>query len=216
MNIFADLTPLIDAATTPILFLVVSEGCERTEPLVQTQLQEELRAKNYNVVYRSVCVAESDMPFPRLATPTLYFFIPRNHTPIMYRQFVFTPTLNDDVVAAFKMMQGATYEQARFNADQLQQITEMEQILAQEQQVIHTYPSTFQMARNLAKEIWKSGKQAARGLPLLVDTETGFKRLSTCESCDKYDADKSRCTECGCFMKTKTQLASASCPLNKW
>ena len=200
----------------PVLCLVVSDGCENVTPVVQTQLEEELKEKNYNVTYVSFCVPEDEMPFPRVATPTLYFFIPQNETPIFHRHFVFQTTLNDDVLTAFKMMQGISLEAARFAPDQLRDIQRMDQILEQEKETLSTYPSSFQMARNLATEVWKNGKRAAKGLPLLVDTETGFKRLSTCESCPRYDAEKSRCLECGCFMKTKTQLAASTCPLNKW
>ena len=73
-----------------------------------------------------------------------------------------------------------------------------------------------QMARNLAKEVWKAGKAAASGLPEIVSTEIGLERLTICESCDNLDKESYRCSSCGCFMKTKTQLATASCPIGKW
>lgn len=39
-------------------------------------------------------------------------------------------------------------------------------------------------------------------------------RLSICKQCERYSMG--RCLECGCFMKLKTTLANASCPLHKW
>jgi hypothetical protein len=41
-------------------------------------------------------------------------------------------------------------------------------------------------------------------------------RLSICESCDQYDSVHKRCKRCGCFMKLKTKIPSATCPLGLW
>ena len=206
----------VHSSSVPVLCLVVSEGCEHVAPLVQTQLEEELAEKKYNITYVQFCVAEDEMPFPRLVTPALYFFLPHNPDPVFYRTLMFQPTLHEDIMTTFKMMQGLTLDEARFSKEQMKDIHRIDAFLEKEKTELVTYPSSFQMARNLAAELWRNGKRAARGLPLLVDTETGFRRLSTCESCDRYDMEKSRCKECGCFMKTKTQLAASTCPLNKW
>jgi hypothetical protein len=47
-----------------------------------------------------------------------------------------------------------------------------------------------------------------------ADKETRTARMSICKSCDRYS--NYRCSECGCFMKTKTILADAMCPIGKW
>ncbi len=39
-------------------------------------------------------------------------------------------------------------------------------------------------------------------------------RLDICKTCPSFNG--SRCRECGCFMKTKTNLRSSTCPLDKW
>lgn len=41
-------------------------------------------------------------------------------------------------------------------------------------------------------------------------------RMTVCESCDSYDLNHKRCKQCGCFMKYKTRIPSAVCPLGKW
>ena len=41
-------------------------------------------------------------------------------------------------------------------------------------------------------------------------------RLAVCTDCEQYQANISRCKECGCFMNVKTALKNSRCPLNKW
>jgi len=41
-------------------------------------------------------------------------------------------------------------------------------------------------------------------------------RMALCNSCPELIQSTSTCKQCGCFMKLKTQLSNASCPLNKW
>ena len=52
--------------------------------------------------------------------------------------------------------------------------------------------------------------------PILAVAEIGFERLSTCETCEHFEQKTSRCAKCGCYMKTKTQLAASACPIGKW
>ena len=42
--------------------------------------------------------------------------------------------------------------------------------------------------------------------------EAGF---AICNACPEL-INESRCNLCGCFMRTKTKIAGASCPLKKW
>jgi len=46
--------------------------------------------------------------------------------------------------------------------------------------------------------------------------EYAVKRLDICASCDRLFKPTYTCKECGCFMKIKTSLKSAECPLGKW
>jgi hypothetical protein len=41
-------------------------------------------------------------------------------------------------------------------------------------------------------------------------------RLSICSTCEFYRAKTNQCKKCGCFMKLKTSLEKARCPLGKW
>lgn len=207
---------VIDNAQYPILVLVVAEGCEHTTPSAQTLLEEKLRTHPESVLYFFMCVHEAQMPFPRLQTNILYYFLPKNHTPVFWRFGIFQQTLDEDIQIVKKMMTGMSYEQARFTPEEQETILKVDYFLEQEKETLHKFPSMFQQARNLAKEMWNTGKNAAKGLPIIVPTEVGYERITICQGCEKLEKETFRCTECGCFMKTKSQLASASCPLGKW
>jgi hypothetical protein len=47
-------------------------------------------------------------------------------------------------------------------------------------------------------------------------TDLVSKRLSVCESCDRFLKPTKQCLECGCIMPLKVRLQQAKCPLNKW
>lgn len=42
------------------------------------------------------------------------------------------------------------------------------------------------------------------------------RRLDICKSCEWYRPKSNTCKKCGCFMKLKTQLKDAKCPIGKW
>ena len=42
------------------------------------------------------------------------------------------------------------------------------------------------------------------------------KRLAICFECESFYKPTRQCKECGCFMKVKTRIPSAKCPLEKW
>jgi hypothetical protein len=41
-------------------------------------------------------------------------------------------------------------------------------------------------------------------------------RLAICNQCPAFNKRLMKCTKCGCFMKLKTTLHGASCPIGKW
>lgn len=41
-------------------------------------------------------------------------------------------------------------------------------------------------------------------------------RLEICKTCEFYRARTNQCKKCGCFMKLKTNLEHAKCPIGKW
>jgi hypothetical protein len=215
-NIIPSIANLINNAENPVIILLVAHGCDISPTSIETEFEKILAEHEKPVVYYKWCVSESSMVFPRTQAPVAYFFLPKTQEIAFWRDVNILQTLSDDVDTIHKMMTGKSYDESRFSEDELKKIQEVEKSFEEESAEIDKYPSTFQMARNLAKELWESGKKAARGLPVIVSTEVGFHRLQTCEGCDKFEAESSRCTECGCFMKVKTQIASASCPLGKW
>lgn len=50
----------------------------------------------------------------------------------------------------------------------------------------------------------------------LDDTDAAQKRMLICEDCPRLIRETKQCRECGCFMKLKTKLANAKCPIGKW
>jgi hypothetical protein len=49
-----------------------------------------------------------------------------------------------------------------------------------------------------------------------VSAELVEERLSICSTCPAFRPLTQTCKKCGCFMKMKTQLEKAYCPLGKW
>ena len=50
---------------------------------------------------------------------------------------------------------------------------------------------------------------------LWASKEKQEKRWDICKKCPELKPSN-RCKKCGCFMKVKTKLNLASCPINKW
>lgn len=49
-----------------------------------------------------------------------------------------------------------------------------------------------------------------------VSDDVQKRRFDICLSCDMLVKSTHQCKKCGCFMKAKTTLPNASCPLGKW
>jgi hypothetical protein len=79
-----------------------------------------------------------------------------------------------------------------------------------------SYPSRFQMAKNLGSDIIKNIASVAGGNALSVPEDVINRRKSICNSCEFFDKQKERCIKCGCNMAVKTYLKASSCPINKW
>ncbi len=41
-------------------------------------------------------------------------------------------------------------------------------------------------------------------------------RLEICKGCEFFRPKTQTCKKCGCFMKAKSMLANAKCPVGKW
>lgn len=49
-----------------------------------------------------------------------------------------------------------------------------------------------------------------------VPDSVAEERFAVCNSCEHLYHLTHTCKKCGCFMKLKTTLAKASCPIDKW
>lgn len=49
-----------------------------------------------------------------------------------------------------------------------------------------------------------------------VSDEIQKMRFDLCKSCEFLKQSTNQCTKCGCFMKLKTTLPNAECPIHKW
>ena len=73
-------------------------------------------------------------------------------------------------------------------------------------------------ARNLSGFAWNvlNYVQQKRGNTVFASREVYSKRVSICNSCDKFIEKKDECGECGCFIPAKAKIILDSCPLKKW
>lgn len=78
-------------------------------------------------------------------------------------------------------------------------------------QPIHD-PSFFQKATNFGRAITQ---HLAAGLPH-TDEATVARRLSICQVCEYFDATRTACRKCGCYMEVKVKWAEQKCPIGKW
>tara|TARA_E500000331_G_scaffold104549_1_gene101350 strand:+ start:3476 stop:3685 length:210 start_codon:yes stop_codon:yes gene_type:complete len=42
------------------------------------------------------------------------------------------------------------------------------------------------------------------------------KRMAICNDCSSFIKITNQCKKCGCFMKLKTRMKDAKCPIDKW
>lgn len=50
---------------------------------------------------------------------------------------------------------------------------------------------------------------------MFADQDVVIARMKQCLNCEHLKKH-TRCAKCGCFMKVKTRLAPAKCPIGKW
>ena len=76
-------------------------------------------------------------------------------------------------------------------------------------------------AEGEVQEVVKKQKFDLRGMSdrlknvMLHDQDIIDKRWDICMGCE-FLTEKNKCEKCGCFMKVKTRVATASCPIGKW
>ncbi len=50
----------------------------------------------------------------------------------------------------------------------------------------------------------------------LVPNQLAAERYDICQNCELRSTTLNVCSVCGCFVKAKTKLKKASCPMEKW
>lgn len=197
-----------------ILVLVVAEDCHEKQTDLEIQIFELLEKNKPNIKFLRVCFKEETMPWPRPMTQCLYYFAPGKFKSLFLRSGLeIISRFEEDLKIATKMMKGQSYDQSSFDEESLLLIKKTEEMFDSEKD--NELPPTSQMLRNFAKDMWKTAKSVGKRLPVLVPAEVAAERYTICTACPKL-TEKFRCTECGCFMKKKTQLAQSSCPIGKW
>ncbi len=77
-------------------------------------------------------------------------------------------------------------------------------------------------AEDEVQEVTKKQNFDLRGMKdrvknvMLHDQDIIDKRWAECEKCEFLIKPTNNCKKCGCFMKVKTRVATARCPIGKW
>jgi hypothetical protein len=217
MNVVDEIFDIIMSEDKLVIVLVLGEGCYERETELEHWLVDKVKQLDVKPRILRMCFDEYNMIFPRPLTECIYYFAPKNVNPLFLRvSKEAVDRFLDDVVIANKMIAGVTYTDAIYdNEEDKKLIKNTEKLLWKKENKISKYPNTSKMIKNFAKDMWQSAKSAGKGLPVLVDPEVAAERYSICEQCPNL-TEEARCTECGCFMKKKVNLAASSCPIEKW
>lgn len=214
LNKIKELESLINEAEIPVLVYVKLSRCNEISDL-EDKLVNILNENNKDHLFYVICYEPGSTPFPEPSWNTIYFFQPKNHRWIGRWNINYLLRNFEDIYNNFEAILNNTpvdvYMAQLNNPEEVEQVREMV-----EKEDISKYPSSFQMARNLFKEAWKSTKEVVKTGQLLVNADTASKRLDICNSCSYFDKKEERCKKCGCFMSTKVHLKSADCPVNNW
>lgn len=218
MSFLQQVGQVIQDSDVPIGVLIVAAPDEICNGPHQTILEQKLinGSKGLTDKYKLIklCIDIDSPPWPWPQYDILYYFRPRDHTPLFVRREdqIGLDVEKDLQIINHMMSDNISYAEA---FKRIQETTELyketEKMFEEEEKL----PPTSKMLRGFAKEMWNSAKAAGKGLPVLVPAEVATERYTICEGCPKL-TEEFRCTECGCFMKKKTQLAQSSCPLGKW
>jgi hypothetical protein len=78
-----------------------------------------------------------------------------------------------------------------------------------------SYPSLTSMGGNFVSALAREAKSLVVG-EKAIDKDVFNQRITTCQSCEHFVVDSSRCLKCGCFIKIKARMRSQKCPIGKW
>lgn len=205
---------LILESDKPVAVVVTAEGCHRDEPPLLTAMESMIATRMQEMAMAHLCYSEDRMIFPRPLTQVVYWFAPGRLDPIVYRTGNEGPRyFDDDLAAVLRVANGEDAATAFLGDDGVALRERNEQQIASED--TNDLPPKTRMARNLFRQLLHTAKRTMEGVPLGVPQEVFVARFDECLACPKL-RDDGRCTQCGCMMKMKANLASASCPLGKW
>lgn len=77
-------------------------------------------------------------------------------------------------------------------------------------------PSIKDMTKGFVNSAIDVISGAVRGEGIMVTEEVYKTRMDICASCEFFRRDDKRCSQCGCFMETKTKFKQTYCPIHKW
>ena len=199
-----------------LCFFTISDNCNTFSSLeleLNRHFDQFITNKDDIELYR-ICIKDTPHLFPRWQTDILYYFAPNNITPLFFRIGVeMIQDIGNDVDIAKKLINGVSYEIAKFGEKGSKQYFETQALLQEEEK--KQYPPALTQVRNFAKDIWKSATRLGKNLPVLVPAEVADERITICRACEHLTSEN-RCTQCGCFMSAKVNLAASQCPMSKW
>lgn len=81
---------------------------------------------------------------------------------------------------------------------------------------MHVKASKLEMASSVLWTLCHCVHQLAKKKPVMVSRDRRAKRMAACQKCSSLRHSDIRCMECGCFLKIKTRLTTATCPNGEW
>lgn len=214
---FEQINEIIKNENKPIMVLVTTNQDCNLMTSGEQKLDAVIKQHQESIRVLRLCFDESNMMWPIPLSDVMYYFVPNNTTHLFFKHTYdnIISTFKRDIELLYKVMNGMTFDRARVHESTIEMYDDTEQMLSEEEKQFSKYPPATQMLRGFAKDMWNSAKRKGKGLPVLVNSDIATERYSICEQCPNL-TEEARCTECGCFMKTKVNLVASSCPIGKW
>ena len=78
------------------------------------------------------------------------------------------------------------------------------------------FPSLPEQGKNILGSAARVAEHFVRTGQIKAPEEIVKYRMDICKSCEKYNEERKKCRQCGCFLPIKTAVAGDRCPLDKW
>lgn len=104
-NNIAQIAQLIDTTDYPLLLLVLSEqdGQSAEVAPIRIQIEDVLNKTEVPISFFVWYITEEEMVFPRISTPTLYFFLPKKQSPIFWKDLEILKDLHKNIEDVYKL-----------------------------------------------------------------------------------------------------------------